>query len=115
MWTWALAQTKTLDWWNSDQLLYNQMVWSQGLGAEKVIDPRMAYQGFMLPGDDRKRAMSDKWNNCRIEDANIIHWHGSRGAQAKLELMQNINSQLGVPSTAIRDITRQVIDISHIA
>ena len=114
MWEWALAQTKNLDWWNSDQLLYNQMVWSQGLGAEKVIDPRMAYQGFMLPGDDNTKLSSDKWNNCKIEDSHIIHWHGSRGAQAKLDLMQSINSQLGVPTSPIRNIPRQTIDISHI-
>ena len=90
------------------------MVWSQGLGAEKVIDPRMAYQGFMLPGDDDTTLSSDKWNNCKIEDSHIIHWHGSRGAQAKLDLMQSINSQLGVPTSPIRNIPRQTIDISHI-
>ena len=91
------------------------MVWSQGLGADKVIDPRMAYQGFMLPGDDAKRAVSDKWNDCNLNDAHIIHWHGSRGAQAKLELMQNINTQLGVPTQSVRSIPTQVVDISHIA
>jgi hypothetical protein len=114
MWDWALAQTKTLDWWNGDQLLYNQMVWSQGLGSEKVINPRMAYQGFMLPGDDTVRDISNQWNGCRIDDAHLIHWHGSRGAQAKLELMQSINTQLGVPVVPVRSINRQIIDISHI-
>lgn len=114
-WDWALAQTKTLDWWNSDQLLYNQMVWCQGLGADQVIDPRMAYQGFMLPGDERAQQMSDHWNNCKLQDASIIHWHGSRGAQAKLELMQSINNQLGIPDTPVRHIARHTIDVSNIA
>jgi hypothetical protein len=113
-WEYGLQQISDLTWWNSDQLLYNQMVWGQGLGAEKVINPRMAYQGFMLPGDDNIKARSDMWNGCFLEEANIVHWHGSRGADQKLELMQTINDHLNIPIEPTRPVTRQVIDISHI-
>jgi hypothetical protein len=112
IWEYALKQIDGLTWWNSDQLLYNQMVWCQGLGAKEVINPRMAYQGMMLP--DSSRADSDAWNGCRLEEANIIHWHGSRGAEKKLSLMRNINALLNVPELPQRHITKQVIDVSYI-
>lgn len=113
-WAWALAQLKTLDWWNSDQLLYNQMVWCQGVGHQEVIDPKMAYQGFMLPGNEAQVAASNSWNNCDLNDAHIIHWHGSRGAQAKLDLMQSINDQLGIPKDPVKQIIKRKIDVSHV-
>lgn len=114
MWDWCLYQMKDLTWWNSDQLLYNQMVWNQGLGHEQVIDPKMAYQGFMLPGDDNQRVLSDTWNNCKLDEAHLIHWHGSRGADQKLGIMQSINDQLGIPQQPNRSISQRIVDVSHI-
>ena len=112
IWDYALYQMKDLTWWNSDQVLYNLMVWGQGLGAEQVIDPKMAYQGFMLP--QLSQRLSDEWNGCTINEAHIIHWHGSRGAQLKLDLMASINQQLNIPDTPIRNIIERTIDISDI-
>jgi len=112
IWDYAIYQMKDLTWWNSDQVLYNLMVWGQGLGAEQVIDPKMAYQGFMLP--QQPQSLSDSWNGCTIQEAHIIHWHGSRGAQQKLNLMQSINKQLNIPDIPVRDIPEHTIDISDI-
>lgn len=112
IWDYALYQMKDLTWWNSDQVLYNLMVWGQGLGAEQVIDPKMAYQGFMLP--QLSQRLSDEWNGCTINEAHIVHWHGSRGAQLKLDLMASINQQLNIPDTPIRNIIERTIDISDI-
>lgn len=114
MWDWCLYQMKDLTWWNSDQLLYNQMVWNQGLGHKEVIDPTMAYQGFMLPGNDAQKAMSDEWNGCTLDQAHLIHWHGSRGAAQKLDIMQSINDQLGIPKVPVRNIAKRTIDVSSI-
>jgi hypothetical protein len=108
-WEWALGQMKDLTWWNSDQLLYNMMVWAQGLGHKEVIDPTMAYQGFMLP--QYPQHLSDAWNECKLQDAHIVHWHGSRGAEQKLSVMQSVHDQLGIVG---RDIPTQTIDISYI-
>ena len=88
------------------------MVWGQGLGADQVIDPKMAYQGFMLP--QHSQDLSDSWNGCTIQQARIIHWHGSRGANEKLNLMASVNQQLNIPDTPIRNITERTIDISEI-
>jgi len=108
-WDWALSQIKDLTWWNSDQVLYNMMVWGQGLGHKEVIDPKMAYQGFMLP--QYSQDLSDEWNGCKLQDANIVHWHGSRGAEQKLAIMQSVNDQAGA---VVRVVPTQTIDISYI-
>lgn len=110
----ALEEMANTDDWNGDQLLYNRMVWGQDLTPEQVIDPTMAYQAPWLPGNQQAKEFTDTWNGCRLEDANLIHWHGSRNAVQKLDLMQSINNQLGIPSTAIKNISIRTIDISHL-
>ena len=100
--------------WNNDQKLYNRMVWSQGLPPEQVIDPKMAYQGPWLPGNEQAKQYTDSWNGCRLEDASIVHWHGSRNADAKLQLMQSINDQLGIPVVPVNSRSTKTLDISHL-
>lgn len=101
--------------WNNDQQLYNRMVWSQGLTPEQVIDPKMAYQGPWLPGGVDHQVYTDAWNGCRLDEANIVHWHGSRNAAAKLALMQAINDQIGVPAEPVNQRPTRTIDISHLS
>lgn len=99
--------------WNNDQKLYNRMVWSQGLTPEQVIDPTMAYQGPWLPGPEAARDFTDAWNGCRLDDAKIIHWHGSRNADGKLQIMQSVNDQLGIPGIPANLRPTKILDISH--
>jgi hypothetical protein len=110
----ALIDVANATEWNNDQKLYNRMVWSQGLTPEQVIDPKMAYQGPWLPGGAQEKEFTDNWNGCRLEDANLVHWHGSRNAPAKLSLMQSINDQLGIPKEPIKNIPTKTIDISNL-
>jgi len=100
--------------WNGDQKLYNHMVWGQGLTPEQVIDPTMAYQGPWLPGNEEAQQFTDMWNGCTLNDANIVHWHGSRHAPSKLHLMQAINDRLGIPAVPVKARTTKTIDISHL-
>ena len=100
--------------WNNDQKLYNRMVWSQGLDPEQVIDPKMAYQGPWLPGGEENKRFTDNWNGCRLEDASVVHWHGSRNADLKLKLMQSINDQLGIPEFSANPRPTRTLDISHL-
>jgi len=110
----ALKDVEHATEWNNDQKLYNRMVWSQGLAPEQVIDPAMAYQGPWLPGDQQAKQFTDTWNGCQLEDANIVHWHGSRNADAKLQLMQHINDQLNIPAIPAKSIPTKTLDISHL-
>jgi len=109
----ALNEIAVATEWNEDQLLYNRMVWGQGLSPEQVIDPKMAYQGPWLPGDYTRQEFTDEWNGCRLEDANLAHWHGSRNAMAKLKLMQSINQDLNIPDSPLGNRPTRTMDISH--
>ena len=110
----ALKDVEHATEWNNDQKLYNRMVWSQGLTPEQVIDPKMAYQGPWLPGSQEAKEFTDTWNGCRLEDASIVHWHGSRNAEAKLTLMQSINDQLSIPAVPVKSRPTKTLDISHL-
>ena len=90
------------------------MVWGQGLSPEQVIDPVMAYQGPWLPGNEEAQRFTDQWNGCTLNDAKIVHWHGSRHAPSKLQLMKSINDQLGVPDVPAKARPTKTIDISHL-
>jgi hypothetical protein len=110
----ALAKLSNCTEWNGDQKLYNHMVWDQGLTPEQVIDPTMAYQGPWLPGAIEAQQFTDTWNGCTLNDAKIVHWHGSRHAPSKLQLMQGINAQLGIPNVPVKARPTKTIDISHL-
>ena len=110
----ALAKIDDCTYWNGDQKLYNHMVWDQGLSPDQVIDPTMAYQGPWLPGTPEAKEFTDTWNGCRLEDANIVHWHGSRHAPSKFDLMQSINDQLGIPAVPVKARPTKTVDISHL-
>lgn len=85
--------------WGWGQLIHNYQLWSQGLTVEEIIDPTLAYQGFMYP--DYSKETGDAYNNCRLEDAKIIHWHGSRGAARTVEMMQAVSNQLQISVESI--------------
>ena len=110
----ALTDVAQATEWNNDQKLYNRMVWGQGLTPAEVINPLMAYQGPWLPGTEAAKQFTDTWNGCRLEDASIVHWHGSRHADSKLQLMQSVNDQLGIPAVPVKDRPIKTIDISHL-
>ena len=110
----GIDQINSISEWNNDQILYNRMVWDQGLTPEQVINPTMAYQGPWLPGDQIAKNFTDQWNGCTLEEAHIVHWHGSRGAYGKLAMMQSIHEQAGISSVNKRNIEIKTVDVSHI-
>lgn len=93
--TWDIGIKKfcTLNYWGYDQNVYNEMIWSQGLTPEQAICPELAYQGFGIHGD---KSYANKWNNCDLNDAHIVHWHGSRSAAIRLMIMEEFAQQTGV-------------------
>lgn len=110
----ALDKLSNCTEWNGDQKLYNHMVWDQGLTPEQVIDPVMAYQGPWLPGGAEAQQFTDTWNGCTLNDAKIVHWHGSRHAPSKLHLMKSINDHLGIPEVPANPRPIKTLDISHL-
>jgi len=94
---WDLGLNIAKNWdmveWNTEQVILNKMMWAQGLTIEQAHKPQLAYQGFALPN---YKTELDAWNGCRLEDSQLIHWHGSRGVDEKLNLIRQIAEQTGV-------------------
>lgn len=111
----ALVKMEKMNEWNGDQLLYNRMLWGQGLTPEQVIDPTMAYQGPWIMGNNPEtKAFADNWNGCKLEDAYVVHWHGSRFAPLKVEVMKQVNRELGIPDVPAKPRLIRTIDCSDL-
>jgi hypothetical protein len=96
---WERAETwvedNSMENWGNEQLIENEMFWSQGLSWEEAHRPDLFYQAQWLPWKSVEEM--DAWNNYKYEDASVIHWHSSRHSPTKLECMRQVNEGLGVP------------------
>ena len=95
IWDMGLEMAKNWDFnsWNTEQFILNKMLWDQeGRTLENTIDPTMAYQGhqLFLENWEQRKQYSNEWNACDLKDAQIIHLHGSRNAEMKFELMEQL-------------------------
>jgi hypothetical protein len=77
--------------WGWGQLVHNYQLWSQGLSINDVLDPKMAYQAFSL-----NQQHSDQWNSISVNQAHIMHFHGSRDCDSRLDVMKNLADQLKI-------------------
>lgn len=95
IWDMGLKMAENWDFnsWNTEQFILNKMLWDQpNRTLANTLDPLMAYQGHELYLQDweKRKEYSNKWNGCEIKDAHIIHLHGSRNAEMKFELMEQL-------------------------
>ena len=85
------------DRWDSEQIIYNQMLWSQDIPIEQTYDPRLAYQ-FLYYDDGAHitlancMSMNKKFNQIDLPQAGAIHLHGSRLSTDRLRLMELLHS-----------------------
>lgn len=82
--------------WNYEQVMHNKMFWSQGYTIDTALRPDIVYQAQWLPNTQQVKEQQDVWNGGKLEDAHIIHWHGSRNAELKLSAMRDVAQQTGV-------------------
>lgn len=71
--------------WNYEQIIWNKMLWSQGLTINDVLKPEYAYQLVSENIDE-----SNNFNSFNIQDAKIIHCMGTRNFFNKLNIIKNI-------------------------
>lgn len=85
---WDLGWKYASDWdyniWGTEQIIFNEMMYSQDPDYKTWLMPEMNYQAMNLSArslDDGRliRRLND-WNGCDINDAKIMHLHGTRGA-----------------------------------
>lgn len=93
--TWEIGKSIAANWdsstYDTEQIILNEMLWSQDMTVDQVLDPAMAWQA--LP--PKKQVMPDvnfgnQWNQCHISEAKILHFHSSRGSDSRLQIMQGL-------------------------
>lgn len=90
-----LAQSWNLDIWDQEQLIFNEMFWQQDIDAADRRHPELNWQGMLLSRGVARQAHDD-WNQWPINQAHIIHVHGSRHAVNTAAVMQQACNQLGI-------------------
>jgi hypothetical protein len=95
---WAIGERKMGEWfthkeggWAWGQLIHNYQFWSQGLIVEQALQPHLAWQAFSLD-----KVQGDAWNGVPLEHAHIMHFHGSRDSDSRVQVMTNLAQQLGI-------------------
>ena len=73
--------------WDSEQVIYNQMLWIQGVEPQQVYAPHLAFQ--MLNGNPSHQMNTD-FNRISVKDAAAVHVHGSRGSGDRLQIMKGL-------------------------
>jgi hypothetical protein len=83
--------------WGFDQLRHNAMFWNQDIDESDRLHPEMAYQAMRLRSLDQNAiTWHNEWNRISINQAHILHFHGSRGSQEVINIMRKISNQLGI-------------------
>jgi hypothetical protein len=68
--------------WDSEQIIYNAMQWSQHTDPNQFHRPQLAYQWCA-----QTQTACNAFNGIPLEQACAVHVHGSRGSSSRLELM----------------------------
>ena len=81
------------DRWDCEQVIYNQMMWSQGVSVEEVYKPQCAYQCLANPSMQDGSLINKTFNQIDMGDSYAIHVHGSRGSEDRLLLMKQLHDR----------------------
>ena len=89
--TWDVGFKMLENWnpdrWDSEQVIYNQMLWSQSVAPQLFYRPDLAFQ--MLDNMPLHQYNTD-FNRIDIRQAAVVHVHGSRGSGDRLEIMKQL-------------------------
>ena len=97
--TWKLGADMARNWnynsYDTEQIILNAMLWSQGLDVQQVHHPKLNWMAMSLRNmDPAWMSAHSAWNLFPIESAEIIHFHSSRGAQAVKQIMELVKSSV---------------------
>jgi len=81
---WSYANDWDYDIWGTEQVIFNEMMYCQDRDVNTWLDPTMNYQAMGLTPqgleDSNHLNALNRWNGCEINDAKVMHLHGTRGA-----------------------------------
>lgn len=75
--------------WDCEQVIYNNMMWNQGIEPQAVYRPELSFQ--MLHSDPMHQ-VNTNFNQMPVTDACAVHVHGSRGSADRLAVMRTLAS-----------------------
>lgn len=95
---WKQREGHPDQYWGFDQNRHNAMFWSQNIPADDILHPGMAWQAFGLrSADPPVIAWHEQWNSgCSWKNAHILHFAGSRGSAAVVDVMKKICKDLDI-------------------
>ena len=89
--TWDIGFEMLKNWnperWDSEQVIYNQMLWSQDIPPQRFYRPDLAFQ--MLNENPLHQQNTD-FNRISVVSAAAVHVHGSRGSGNRLQIMKDL-------------------------
>tara|TARA_B100000900_G_scaffold233883_1_gene198569 strand:+ start:1168 stop:1977 length:810 start_codon:yes stop_codon:yes gene_type:complete len=85
---WDLGWKYASDWdyniWGTEQIIFNEMMYSENKDVNNWLDPTMNFQMMNAVPQavyhQKYIAEIEAWNGASIDDAKIMHLHGTRGA-----------------------------------
>src|SRR6056300_73840 len=91
---WDLGWKYANDWdyniWGTEQIIFNEMMYSQDKNYETWLTPEMNFQAMGISvsniDDNFVQQQLTNWNGIPFNDAKIVHLHGTRGAENTLLL-----------------------------
>lgn len=93
--TWNIGLDLTKNWnmqsYDTEQIILNQMMWSQGIKLSEAIRPSLNYQAAWMQNSSLWQ--QNMWNGLSIAQAQILHFHGSRNINNTLQLMMKVSGQ----------------------
>lgn len=84
----AMAQDWDHSTYDTEQIILNAMLWSQGLRLDQALQPVWAYQAMNL--DTHPVWWHDVWNGMSMAQAAVVHVHGSRNAESRQQIMKKL-------------------------
>lgn len=102
---WQLGERRMKDWfthaqadWDCGQLIHNHMFWAQHRSEEVRVRPDLNFSAHVLRSTDpRVIGHHEDWNlGMRFNQARVLHFAGSRGAEGTLAIMQTMAQQFGI-------------------
>jgi hypothetical protein len=98
---WEIGERHMADWfthsqshWDCGQLINNHMFWSQTIFPNNRFLPMFNWMSMDIRNfDSDSLTRAAEWNHCSIDQANIMHFAGSRGAQETLNFMTKVSEK----------------------
>ena len=101
---WEIGERRMAEWfshsqshWDLGQLINNSMFWQEDIHSDDRLHPYMNWMCHDLRDlSDQSISHCETWNRTTFDSAKILHFNGSRGPKATLDIMKQVADKFGV-------------------